>query len=68
MNYSLMSFEGSYAIDHAGRLGLSQLIEFDEYPYTNHGYRNVLTDGDLPTLIPGVPGADGYEYDIRLIR
>jgi hypothetical protein len=68
LNYSLMSFKGSYAIDHAGRLGLSQLIEFNEYPYARHGYRNVLTDGDLPALIPGVPGADGYGYDIRLIR
>lgn len=62
------SMPGSYAIDREGRLALSQLIRDPSTPSDVHGYRNLLTDGDLPALIPGTPPAEGYSYEIRLIR
>lgn len=66
--FSNMSFYGSYAIDRAGRLALSQRITQFEFPYANRGYRNFLTGGDLPTLIPGTPPNSEFWYEIRLIR
>lgn len=66
--FSEMGINGSYAIDRAGRLGLSQLITEFQEPHVSRGYQNVLTDGDLPGLIPGLPTNSGFKYDIRLIR
>jgi hypothetical protein len=66
--YSSMSNGSSYAIDRAGRLGLSQHITDFSNPNVSHGYQNILTGSSLPALIPGTPSSQGYRYSIRLVR